>query len=288
MAKKFIITDLDGTLLDTPTQLSKKYVDQLNSWIDQGLALTIATGRDLQKTVEAVNGLHLNYPVILTNGATLADPTTETYLKITYIDNELSTHLVRKGQEFHLFPIVFAAFDPKKQKIHFNKGIWGPHTQITSLSSDKVLPFQKFQCVSIQYHAKKEYLEPFLTWVKTEYKSQVNIIFIKDVAYNASGIAGEWFWLELNSPKAGKDNMLRHLLSELDVKLENVIAIGDNHNDRDMLKIAGQAIAVGNAVESIKQMADLILPPNHEGGVIQYIKDHLDKLIGPNCFPPST
>ena len=129
MAKKFIITDLDGTLLDTPTQLSKKYVDQLNSWIDQGLALTIATGRDLKKTVEAINGLNLKYPVILTNGATLADLTTETYLKITYIDNKLSKHLVRMGQEFHLFPIVFAAFDPERQQMHFNKGIWGPHTQ---------------------------------------------------------------------------------------------------------------------------------------------------------------
>lgn len=279
MTKKFIITDLDGTLLDTPSKLSKKYVDQLNAWIDQGLAITIATGRDLKKTLKAINGLNLKYPVILTNGAVLADLTTETYLRITHIDNKISKHLVQKGQDFQLFPIVFAAFDPEWQKMHFNKGMWGPQKKITNLSSEKVLPFQEFQCVSIQYHAKREELEPFLNWVKDKYENQVNIIFIEDVAYKASGIEGEWFWLEINSHKAGKDNMLKHLLSEIDVKMENVIAIGDNHNDIDMLKIAGQGIAVSNAVESVKKMVDIIILPNHEGGVIQYIEAHLDELI---------
>ncbi|UYP47472.1 HMP-PP phosphatase [Candidatus Lokiarchaeum ossiferum] len=279
MAKKFIITDLDGTLLDTPGKLSKKYIEQLNKWIDQGLAFTIATGRDLKKTMKAINGLTLKYPVILTNGAILAELATETYLKITHIDDNISKHLVQKGQEFQLFPIVFAAFDPKKQQMHFNKGVWGPQKEITFLSSDKVYPLLELQCVSIQYHAKKEQLDPLLKWVKEKYGNQVNIIYIEDVAYSTSGIAGEWFWLEINSHEAGKDKMLKHLLSVINVKIEDVIAIGDNHNDTDMLKIASQGIAVANAVDSVKKIADLIIPSNHEGGVFQYIEEHLDEFI---------
>ncbi len=279
MAKKFLITDLDGTLLDTPKRLSKAYVDQLNAWIEQGLALTIATGRDLKKTIKALNGLKIKYPVILTNGAILADLSTEKYLKITSIDAMISKHIVKSGEEMGLFPIVYAAYDSGKQEMHFNKGKWGPNKQITNLHRDKVIPFQSFQCVSIQYHAEKEKLLPLLTTIQDCYGVHVNIIFIEDVAYNASGVAGEWYWLEINSHEAGKEKMLQYLVSELNISIDDVIAFGDNHNDLEMVTLAGQGIAVANAVDEVKNKADLVISSNSTGGVIQYIKERLKQFI---------
>ena len=70
---KFIVSDLDGTLLDNPKYLSKEYVKDLNELMDKGLKFTIATGRDMKKTLKAVPDLNLPYPCILTNGALLAD-----------------------------------------------------------------------------------------------------------------------------------------------------------------------------------------------------------------------
>jgi len=278
VGKKLIVSDLDGTLLDNPKSLSKEYIDDLNELIDKGLKFTIATGRDMKKTLKAIRGLNLPYPCILTNGALLADLKTQEFLKITRIKPKIIDDILDLSEKFNIPPMVFAVFDPKLKNVSFNKGTWGVKG-IKPLESEKYLPFKEHDVVSIQFHTTKDLLDPFKNRIEKKFGKEINLIYIEDVAYNALGYEGDWYWLEINSHEAGKAQMLQHLTQILGINMEDVIAFGDNHNDIGMLKAAGLGIAMENSPNELKAIADDITLSNSEGGVIKYIKSHIDDII---------
>ena len=125
VSKKFILCDLDGTLLDLPNGISPNCLLRLNALIDKGLSFSIATGRDLKNAKKSLKGLKLKFPVILTNGALLADIVEEKYLKITHITGNIFQTIFSWSTEMELDPIVLITYDPTTKKLHSNKGKWG-------------------------------------------------------------------------------------------------------------------------------------------------------------------
>ena len=67
---------------------------------------------------------------------------------------------------------------------------------------------------------------------------------------------------------------LERLSAVLGVSLSDLIAIGDNYNDVEMLRLAGTSVAMGNAPEDIQRMATLVTKTNNEDGVA-YALEHL-------------
>ncbi|WP_100065532.1 HAD family hydrolase [Miniphocaeibacter massiliensis] len=85
-------------------------------------------------------------------------------------------------------------------------------------------------------------------------------------------------YLEFNSPRVNKGEGIKNLCEILNINKEEVIAIGDNHNDIDMLKVAGLSISVSNAVDEVKEMVDYIGKYNNNDGILEevfnkFIKD---------------
>ena len=68
--------------------------------------------------------------------------------------------------------------------------------------------------------------------------------------------------LEMTPKGVSKGSGLTILAKHLGVDLEAVIAVGDADNDREMLETAGLAVAMGNAIDSIKTIADVITAPH--------------------------
>lgn len=278
MGKKFVLSDLDGTLLDQIDSLSPQYIDELNKLIDMGLNFSIATGRDLKKARKAVLGLKIKYPVILTNGALLGDLNTMEYLKITSIEHSIMTDILQMALNLQIIPMVFGAFDSNTKTMYFNKGKWGIKG-IIPLTPDKYLPYQDYQVVTMQFHTRKELLDPLKANIESKYKGKVNIIYIEDVGYRNETKESGWYWLEINSSQAGKDKMLNYLVDLLGFSLDDVVVFGDNYNDIDMLRAAGSGIVVANAPMEVKAVAKEICESNLDGGVIKYLKQNIKKFL---------
>ncbi|MHA1672298.1 MAG: HAD family hydrolase [Promethearchaeota archaeon] len=279
MSKKFILCDLDGTLLDLPNGISPSCLERLNALIDRGLNFSIATGRDLKNAKKAVKGLKLKFPVILTNGALLADIVEETYLKITHITKSIFQTIFSWSTEMGLDPIVLITYDPINKILHSNKGKWGKKG-IKLLEHDQIQRYLSHNIVSLQFHAEKSTLEPLLIRIQNTFSDHVNIIFIEDVSYRKYNIPGEWFWLEINSHLAGKEKMMVELASRVNTPMEDFVVFGDNLNDLTMMQQAGFSVAVGDAMEEVKKCASDICLPHTECGVIQYLEDHFENFIG--------
>jgi hydroxymethylpyrimidine pyrophosphatase-like HAD family hydrolase len=78
--------------------------------------------------------------------------------------------------------------------------------------------------------------------------------------------------LEFLSPESGKWNALARVAAGLGVAPDEIAAVGDDHNDADMLRNVGLGLAMGNAVEAALEGADDVVPSNAEGGAVDAIE----------------
>ena len=82
----------------------------------------------------------------------------------------------------------------------------------------------------------------------------------------------------MTSRDTSKGIALKVLSEQLGISLEDVVVVGDNYNDLSMLKIAGYKVAMANAVENVKSLADEVIKSNDEEGVADFLQRLLDEL----------
>src|SRR5699024_2868995 len=90
-------------------------------------------------------------------------------------------------------------------------------------------------------------------------------------------LRSEPFFLEITHPQVGKGKALKRLAEHFELAPEDVLAIGDGGNDKDMVEFAGTGIAMGNASDDVKETADDVVASNEEDGVAEAIKKYILK-----------
>ena len=85
----------------------------------------------------------------------------------------------------------------------------------------------------------------------------------------------EYYYTEVSSQNVDKWSAISKLIEKLDIKREDVIAIGDNVNDKTMIENAGLGIAMGNAAPYIQKIADEVTLDNNSDGVAIAIENHI-------------
>ena len=83
---------------------------------------------------------------------------------------------------------------------------------------------------------------------------------------------GEQMYVTITAGPADKGTALRLVCEHLGVPLDEAMAVGDAEPDLDMFAVAATGVAMGNAVDSVKEQADAVAPSNTEGGVAWAIK----------------
>ncbi|MHA1727937.1 MAG: HAD-IIB family hydrolase [Promethearchaeota archaeon] len=275
MAKKFIVTDLDGTLLDDNEFLSEDFSSRLNTLIKKGLDFSVATTRDFENTETALKKLNFSNPVILASGAILSKFPTEVVYKYLTIKHNISLDILDISNKMNLDVIVLSTYNSESKKTRFIKGHWWNKEKLVYIERKQYEPFLNEPIINIQYCYGKSQLEPLYEEIRKKYgdNKEIYIHFFED-----SVLRGK-YWLIFNNINAKKEVMLEHLLKIKGYKAEDLIVFGDNFNDIGMFDLAGISCAVKNAPKKVKEYADHIVPSNINGGVIQYLEENLDLII---------
>ena len=85
----------------------------------------------------------------------------------------------------------------------------------------------------------------------------------------------EFYYTEITNENVNKWEAIKFLIEKLDIKPEEVMAIGDNMNDKEMLENAGLGIAMGNAAPYIKEFANDVTLDNDNSGVAKAIEKYI-------------
>ena len=98
---------------------------------------------------------------------------------------------------------------------------------------------------------------------------------IEYVNYNNICRHDERYTIDVNDYKVSKGNGVRYLCEYLNINLDETIGFGDSDNDLSMFCVVGKSIAVSNAIDKVKNNADIVTFSVDDGGVFKYIEDNI-------------
>lgn len=239
---RLLALDLDGTTLTE----EKAITHETHSWIrraeEAGVTVIFATGRGTQTTQSYWEQLELQSPMVLLNGAEIWGSPNTLWERIS-IHRELIRELHSLAEEW---------------SAHY----WG--YSVESLTSKRNWSDAMFDRDWMKFGIRHDDL---------------------DAIQRLRDIVDSWGTLEITrsapvnmeiSPKGiSKESGVRKVCDRLGIGMDQVIAIGDNMNDYRLIRAAGLGIAMGNADEQLKRVADAFTDTNERDGVAKAIKRYL-------------
>lgn len=262
---KLIALDIDGTLLNTEKKITPEVFNSIQEAKKQGTKVVLSTGRPLPGVTPLLQELNLTDDgdyVICFNGAVVQEVKSKKVL----------CNLEMKFDDFNL--IYNEIYKKHDTFIHINTP--------TSLVTPNEIPGEytkleaKINQIPIK-HIPIEHINDNIKFCKvmiTDNPEKLELIMknIPDYFYDKYTIVRSApFFLEFLNKDANKGNALKSLCKSIDIPIEKAIAVGDEENDQHMIKYAGLGVAMGNARESIKDIADFVTTSNNDHGVANVI-----------------
>jgi Cof subfamily protein (haloacid dehalogenase superfamily) len=256
--------DLDRTLLWTDGQLRPRTRAAIRGAREAGIRVLIATGRMYRSVKPYLEAAGIDDPVICYQGAVVADPRTDRFLRHVPIPLELARETVTVLEEegFHVNSYVndelyVDRVTPEAERYASFQHL--PIHEVGDLASWLSEPPTKLVAIG-----GPDELEGLETRMKDRFTGRLYIS--KSLPY----------FLEFASPDVTKGTGLEFVAEHLGFPLERTIAFGDGENDVELLEWAGFAVAVANAHPRVLEVADWVCPSAAEEGVAQVIEAVLD------------
>lgn len=86
-------------------------------------------------------------------------------------------------------------------------------------------------------------------------------------------------WYKFTPKSTTKEKAIKKILLLLSIAREDIIAFGDDYTDIGMLRLCGKGVAMGNAIDAVKQIADDIAEENDHDGVAKYLEKILNETF---------
>ena len=240
---KAIIFDVDGTLIPNAEDgmPSKKVIDAINK-ARKKIHVGIASGRPYFMLSRIVELLKLSGPIIVNNGAQIIDIATKEVIYEQLIDKK---DVIETCLSFRKLKIPVYVQDGEKD-IKFTK---------------KYIPKKPFNVFGL--HLKPNKADLAITAI-----SHLPSVAVHKVPGWKKGTEA----LLASHVRATKQYAILELAKYLNINTHDIIVVGNGHNDFPLFMAAGFRIAMGNAVDELKEIADYIAPTVEEDGVAHVIE----------------
>lgn len=261
---KLIASDLDDTLLELDGTISAENKRMIKKALDEGVIFTIATGRMF--TSAARYGLELGLspkqPIICYNGALIKRLSGETlYEQPLAVD--VATSFVSYGQErkwsinaYYNDELYVSRLDEKIEEYANFTGVGVREVgDLAAFIRDGDLSLSKLLVIG-----DPQKIPAWGEEVKRLFQAKAQITQSRAK------------FIEVTSPTAHKGKALLWLAQFFGFKQEEIMAIGDSHNDLTMVQMAGLGVAVANARQTVKKAAHHITAAHTENGVARAIE----------------
>ena len=274
---KLIALDLDGTLLTDNKEITKENLDAIYQLIDKGYEVVIATGRNYYSARTITNNIKKHLIYICNNGNIVRDAIDDRVIASSYLNPKDSKIILQEGSYRDLLPIIHVDYFEDGYDIivgdYVDNEMRKPRSQ-NYFSRAKIIydnvEDNLDRVLSIVYPGELKILNDFHLAINELYPDRYNS-HVMEHATQAEAL------LEIMNPEGTKWNTLIKYANSLGIKAEEIIAIGDNNNDIEMIINAGLGIAMKNGSRLAKEVADTISEKdNNESGVAFVLK----KIIG--------
>jgi HAD superfamily hydrolase (TIGR01484 family) len=239
---KLIALDMDGTLLTEDKTVSKENRAAIEAAERAGVKVMFATGRGIQNVESYVLDLQMESPIVTVNGSEVWAAPGKLHSR-QLLDPALVNELHALAVKYDTWFWAYAVGEI------FNKDRWIEH-----IDAMQWLKFGYYYEEAASLLAIREKLEAWNTLELTN---------------------SHPFNIEVNPKGINKASGIRQVCELLGIDMSQVIAMGDSLNDVSMIREAGLGVAMGNAQDEVKQLADVITVTNEEHGVARIIEQYV-------------
>ncbi len=257
---RLLIVDVDGTLVNRYGTISDRDKEALFRARDAGLQVALSTGRGLQATIGVIDELSLDSYHISFDGALISHPSSSEEIYVNPIGKDLVKQMIDAAHGCHvdleLFTVKHYFVERETWSTNAHRDFFGVYPTMVD-----------FHQVCEQERILKGGVVPIST---EETARAVSFCRQLDRRLHLSRARTPAYpdieFLNILAPGVSKGKALEKLASHLRVPLSEVIAVGDGTNDVSLLTTAGLAIAMGNAADEVKAVADYVtLDVDHSG-----------------------
>lgn len=267
---RLLAIDLDGTLLGPDKRISPGDGGALRRAVDAGAAVLVATGRGLRSALPILEALPVPAYAALHNGALVLDPAGAELWRAP-----LSPHAVAAAlppiRRSGLHPMLYAGaaggsaevtlvLEPAARRSRYTQAYLGTKDTILELVADVAAARRRGVLGIVSFGTRRA------------------VLAAAAAVAPLHGLVRSWWnpapvpavdLFEVVAPGGAKGGALRRLAERLGLTPQQVMAVGDNTNDLDMLRYAGTAVAMANATPEVRAAAHFITADNTAGGVAQ-------------------
>jgi hypothetical protein len=267
---QLLVLDIDGTIAGVENIIREPVKKAIRAAQAKGIQIAIATGRMYRSALNFYQDIGSTLPLMAYQGALIKDPATQAVHRHWTLSNHLAMQLLDYFEQpelrfllsvhFYINDQLYVRELTPETKSYVERSNVEPivvgdlrqtldqmPTKILALSDDTAL------------------IDGLLSSLQSRY-TPAELYFTKSVAT----------FFEATDPRVNKGTAVRYLAEEhLSLKPENVMAIGDNFNDVEMLEYAGIGVAMNNAPEGVKARANWIAPSVEMDGAAAAIEEFL-------------
>lgn len=254
---RLLLFDLDGTLLRNDKTISPAVLKAVRDCREKGILIGVATSRGEQNALSFIEELEPDL-LIASGGA------------------------VVKHRGRYLYRAEFSGEETRRM-IALAREVCGSDCEITIDTIDSHYWNYRVDPKKLYHSWGDSIYTDFMDFQEPSLKMCVEI-FEEEKARQLSAMLSDCdsvrfsdgYWYKFTKKEATKERAILEMCSACGIRTEEITAFGDDYADMGMLSLCGRGIAMGNAVEAVKEQADLVIGSNEEDGIAKYLKRNFD------------
>lgn len=263
---KLVAMDLDGTLLNDKKEITQENLKLINTLENKGYEVVIATGRRYWSAKDLTREIKSDITILANNGNVVRNSRDDKDIITKHLDINSFRTIMKEGKNRNLYPIIHVddfhgGIDiiielDKDDKNYYDY----MEKNKRFIQVDNYLDIQK-KILAVVYVGDKATLNNFRIDILNKYPNLCNAHIMENISIAE-------VLLEIMHPEGTKWLSLLEYASSKNIKAEEIIAIGDDNNDIEMLQNVGLGIAMKNATKGVLSVANHITEKNNnESGV---------------------
>lgn len=270
---KLLAIDVDGTLLDSRGQVPPENSEALEQAAALGVRIAIVTGRSFNFALPAVESIADPLTLIVYNGAIARMRSGETLIR-RLLPRDAAREVLLATVDWRDGALL--QFDRTARQLVYDRMDWTHPNRVRfhQKNADLLEEVPALEDalhedpIQIAYNGSVDAMRALVARLRAEACALTLSISLTEYSHR------DFSLVDVCAPDTTKGATLARLAELYGVERSEVMAVGDNFNDREMLEWAGTGIVMGNAVDAMKQGLE-VTATNDEAGLAQAIRRHI-------------
>lgn len=259
---KMVVTDMDGTLLNSKHEVSDKFFALYEKLRERNIMFVAASGRQYNSIIDKLDSIKNDIIVIAENGGFVMEKGKE--LLATPLENKAKDHVLNLLESVpDIFPVLCGKHNAyiRSNSKEFEAKLREYYTKYELLDDLKEYTGEILKIAIYHFESSEKYIYPEVAHLEGPLKVKVS---------------GE-NWVDISSPDANKGYALRKVQQRYGIQPEDTMVFGDYNNDLEMLALSDFSFAMENAHPNVVEAAKYSTSSNDDFGVERILERLLNE-----------